>query len=38
MLGATRVAQPDIAFAKIDIFFPLHGNGDHGWSAVGTKC
>jgi hypothetical protein len=25
-------------YTKIDIFFPVHGNGDHGWSAVGTKC
>jgi hypothetical protein len=25
-------------YAKIDIFFPVHGNGDHGWSAVGNKC
>jgi hypothetical protein len=25
-------------YAKIDIFFPVDGNGDYGWSAVGTKC
>ena len=25
-------------YAKIDIFFPVHGNADYDWSAVGNKC
>jgi hypothetical protein len=25
-------------YATIDIFFPIHGNGDYGRSAVGNKC
>jgi hypothetical protein len=24
-------------YARMDIFFPVHGNGDYGWSAVGNK-
>src|SRR5213595_4276227 len=25
-------------YVKIDIFIPVHGSGDYGWSAVGNKC
>jgi len=24
-------------YARFDIFFPVHGNGDYAWSAVGNK-
>jgi hypothetical protein len=24
-------------YTKIDIFFPVHGNGHYGWSALGNK-
>jgi hypothetical protein len=25
-------------YVKIDIFIPVHGNGDYDWSGIGNKC
>ena len=35
MNAMSRMSSP---YAKIDIFIPVYGSGDHGWSAVGNKC
>jgi hypothetical protein len=34
--GGSSCEQTSL-YAKIDIFFPVHGNGDYGWSAVGKQ-